>query len=159
MSFEEDLVDLFEYDDFDSYNEHTYQVVEVTNGSYNDGIPSSVELSETLNQSHFTVNEESPVKSPEIFLTIDVNATGASESFNQSNLKYCGKSNSLKSTESIDVILTDNQDECIELQYENEFIGSSEPDCNVFHSPRNIDNDYDELLFEGIIDRFVVYEN
>lgn len=151
---EGDLIDLFEYDEFDSYNEYAYHVVTMNNDSSNDGIPLSVELSETLNKSQSTINEKSSndfVKAPEIFLRIDVNGAGPnSESFNKKNVECCEKLDSLESCDSNDVILTGN---CAELQYENEFMNTSEPECNFSHSTRSIDNDYEELFLEGIINK------
>lgn len=52
MSIEDitELGDLFEYDEFDSYDEHAYQEIVSNNVSNEEGVPLSVELSESLNK-------------------------------------------------------------------------------------------------------------
>lgn len=181
MSFEEgtDLMDLFEYDEFDSFDENTYRTISATNDLVEGGVPLSVELSESLSKSQTSVSEESSsgfVKAPEIFLRIEANSTGTSSILpsssedcnnhrdkNESNKpKFCEKSNSIESVDGNDVILTAKGDECIELQYENEFLSANEePDCDflqITHNrTNNIDNDYEELLFEGIKHIFKKY--
>ncbi|XP_055302856.1 trafficking kinesin-binding protein milt isoform X2 [Sitodiplosis mosellana] len=167
MSIEEatDLMDLFEYDEFDSYDDHTYQLIAESNCSTASGIPLSVELSESLSKNQTPVSEQPSicfVKAPEIFLRIDAsgsristNSESSSENSgshkNANKLKNCEKSNSLESIESNDVVLLTNRDECVELQYENEFVSpNDEPDC-VQSPPKrhnSIENDYEELLFE-----------
>lgn len=175
MSIEEvtDLMDLFEYDEFDSYEEHTYQLSEACKTSTESGIPLSVELSESFNKNQSSDSEQSSsgfVKAPEIFLRIESITTGGvstteenTENINQNNecqnnvskkLKYCSKSNSLDSTESNEALLIPNRDDCVELQYENEFIDSNdEPNCDFNQKSNrqdnNIENDYEELLMEG----------
>lgn len=170
MSFEEvtDLMDLFEYDEFYSFDENTYRPISSTNEIVEGGVPLSVELSESLSKNQTSVSEESSsgfVKAPEIFLRIEGNSAGISSNIqslcnnnrdeNKSNkLKFREKSNSIESVDSTDVILPVKGDECNELQYENEFLSSiDEPDCDslqkTHNRTNNIDNDYEELLFEG----------
>lgn len=168
MSIEDvtDLMDLFEYDEFDSYDENTYQLIDEDSSG---GVPLSVELLESLSKNQTPVSDEptnSFVKAPEIFLRIDANGSNASTtdlctastSHNFQNietieLKHCEKSNSLESSDSNDVLLLTKHGDCVELQYENEF--SDESDCDRNQSERkqdnSIENDYEELLFEGII--------
>lgn len=173
MSIEQtpDLMDLFEYDEYDEYD-HTYQLIDEDKCSTESGVPLSVELSESLHKSQTSVTGQPSdfVKAPEIFLRFDPSGTGISKitetiaessSDNSGSLKNepkklqnCGKLNSLESNESNDVILITNGDDCVELQYENEFIDPNEPDCELSQSAskrhNSIDNDYEELLFEGI---------
>lgn len=175
MSIEEatDLMDLFEYDEFDSYVEHTYQLIAESGCLMENGVPLSVELSESLSKNQTPVTEQpsiSFVKAPEIFLRIDANTSGISKTETNSEnssensgshknvlkkLKNSEKSNSLESNESNDAILLPNPDECVELQYENEFVGpNDEPDCDLVQSAskrrNSLESDYEELLFEGI---------
>lgn len=170
MSIEKakDLMELFEYDEFDSYDEHKYQLIAESDFSSESGIPLSVELSESLSKIQTPVTETVTgfVKAPEIFLRIDASGTeiykteASSDTSNEKNkqknaLKNSGKSNSLESNDSNDAILLSNQDECVELQYENEFVGpSDESDCELVQTApkrhNSIENDYEELLFEGI---------
>lgn len=178
MSIEDptDLMELFEYDEFDSYDDQTYLFTDNFNQS---GVPLSVELSESLSKNQTPVTEKPStgfVKAPEIFLRIESSGTEAfktdtnSESLSENRdthknalnkLRNCGKSNSFESNESNDVILVSNQDECAELQYENEFVGPNDgPDCELVQSgPKrhnSIENDYEELLFEGINKHFAI---
>lgn len=165
-----DLMDLFEYDDFEC-DDHTYQQIAKNKCSTESGVPLSVELSESLSKSQTPVTGQPSgfVKAQEIFLRFDASGTGISkitETISESSsdnsdshknepkkLQNCGKLNSLESNESNDVILITNGDDCVELQYENEFIDPNEPDCELPQSAskrhNSIDNDYEELLFEG----------
>lgn len=147
MSFEE-VSDLFEFDDFDCYDENTYRTILTTNRLVEEGVPLSIELSETLNRNQNTVNEHSDssdfVKASEIFLRLETSGTETSKSL--------AEVNTIETTDSL--ISASNQEECIELQYENEFIGpNDEPDLDFLRTARDrtnsIYNDYEELLFEG----------
>lgn len=158
-----DSINLFEYDEFDAYEGHTYQFK--CNGLPEGGIPLSIELSESLCKSQTTVNEKpfNFVRAPEIFLRIDSTSTTElspeildQNYYNPSGLKHGAKINRLESTKTNDVILFGSQDECVELQYENEFLCPNDDSNNDFTlSTRNqhdsIDNDYEEVLFEGIL--------
>lgn len=157
-----DLLELFEFDEFDSFDEHLYQVA---NQPVEPGVPLSVELSESLSKSNsqeLSDAQKSPdafVKAPEIFLRIENNSANEASSSSSSSKKLSidKKSNSLESTDSNDAQSLANRDECVELQYENEFSDSNEEnDCDVVDSAFNpqidIDSDYEQLLFEGIID-------
>lgn len=172
MSIEEsaDLMDLFEYDEFDSYDDHTYHLITENSCSTENSVPLSVEISESLSENPTPVSEQPCndfVKAPEIFLRIDsrISTTGiriesSSENSgsggshkNANSPENCEKSNSLESNESNDVVLLPNQ-ECVELQYENEFVGpyEEEPDCiiSALNRHNSIEKDYEDLLFEGI---------
>lgn len=172
MSIEEsaDLMDLFEYDEFDPYDDHTYHLITENSCSTENGVPLSVELSDSLSENPTPVSEQPSnrfVKAPEIFLSIDsristtekkteslsVNSgSGSGGSHKSANsLENCEKSNSLESIESNDVVLVSNQ-ECVELQYENEFVGPyEEPDLrSALNRHNSIERDYEDLLFEGI---------
>lgn len=168
MSIEDitELGDLFEYDEFDSYDEHAYQEIVSDNVSNEEGVPLSVELSESLNKVQTPECEQATksfTKAPEIFLRIDVNsiaggASSANSSYNitctksPNIIKQSDESNSIDSIESNEGIT--NRDECTELQYENEFSTNDEIDCENVQSTckrhNSIDNEYEELLFEGI---------
>lgn len=156
-----DLLELYEYDEFDSYEEHLNQAIVAAKETASDGVPLSVELSESLH-SNQSVNEERNTdasevlfeKAPEIFLRI-----GAPETETECEIKLKlqseGHNVSVESIDNNDVLLvTDGADECIELQYENEFEDSTDDvDCNVAHSsnrPKSfIEDEYEQLLFEG----------
>lgn len=177
-----DLLELFEYDEFDSYQEHLYQVA--NNPIVETGVPLSVELSESLSRSSINkclddvAKTPSPlqpinnafVKAPEIFLRIETShnnssKNGANVDANAScsssrKLSLGQKSNSLESTDSNDLLslINRNDDGCVELQYENEFIDSTEDenDCDLVDTgfstlPTCVDSDYEQLLFEGIL--------
>lgn len=158
MSFEEttDSTDLCEYDEFDSYDEKTYQATSST-GFTEYGVPLSVELSESLYESQTLINKHPAdcfVKAPEIFLRFDLNITSATDNdSNVSNeLKNSEKTISIESKENDNV---DYHDDCVELQYENEF---EDPDDEfnddnaqlIYKRNNRSDNDYDELFLEGI---------
>lgn len=173
MSIEDitELGELFEYDEFDSYDEHAYQTIITNNISNEGGVPLSVELSESLSKSQTPESEQTSdgfIKAPEIFLRIDASAidgtstsksssdvSGINASLETNKSKRRVESNSLDSTERSDGLLAPiNLDECAELQYENEFGPSDENDCeyvqSTYKQPNTIDDDYEELLFEGI---------
>lgn len=157
MSFEEttDLADLCEYDEYDSYNEKA---------SFTEhGVPLSVELSQSLYGSQTPVNEPTSnffVKAPEIFLRFDSTNTSVTE-FNPKVSVQNTDNNVSKELEPISFNLKENTDvnicdDCVELQYENEFENHSNEidDCSaeIIHKGNNsLDNDYEELFLEGII--------
>lgn len=168
-----DLAELFEYDEFDSYDSQTYPTIDEIQSAcgINSGVPLSVELSQCLSTSidcSSSSNHDSFVKAPEIFLRIDpTNNSGAGDATNEAKTV-----NSLESTQPIDaeqtksidsidscndVKLSTNRDQCIELQYEDEFIDSNDDEndydsTNVAYERRNsIESDYEQLLFEGIL--------
>lgn len=176
MSIEEisDLEELFEYDEFDSYDENAYQSIIANDVSHEGGVPLSIELSESLSKNQTPENElpcNNFTKAPEIFLRIDASTTTSNSSIYGNDANCCGKTsnkieqcstlNSLESSESNDGPLsTTNRDECLELQYENEFGSSDETDCEFVQSTcrqqNNTDNDYEDLLLEGIdFDKFL----
>lgn len=170
-----DLMELYEYDEFDSYDSHTYPTIEAIHSAYgvNSGVPLSVELSQCLSstsheQSTATTSHDNFIKAPEIFLRIDATNDGDRIAL-PSNPTATIDNVPAKSIDSIDscadgeVKLSTNRDECIELQYEDEFIDSSdENDCepaNVIYERRNsIESDYEQLLFEGI-DKKIYWKN
>lgn len=171
-----DLAELFEYDEFDSYDSHTYRTIDEIQSAcgINSGVPLSVELSQCLSTSiecssttSHTSNHDSFVKAPEIFLRIDhTNSGGGGGASNEAEASNSAESTQpiddeqTKSIDSIDsckdVILSTNRDQCIELQYEDEFIDSNDDEndydsTNVAYERRNsIESDYEQLLFEGI---------
>lgn len=160
MSFEEtsDLADLCEYDEYDTYNVKTYQPTYASN--FNEyGVPLSVELSESLGESQTLANAQPAncfVKASEIFLRLDLNnvTTGTNSISNASTrddnvdiLRISGKTE-----ETSDVII---HEDCVDLQY------GSDIDCpngavigemtQARHKRDNsLDNEYEELLIEGI---------
>lgn len=161
MSFEE-TIDLCEYDEFEPYDVKTFQ----TTSSSEHGVPLSVELSESLFKSQTLVNEQisnSFVKAPEIFLRFDSsNISGKnsiSDASKQNNVvDVANESNCEENTISVepeendDVITREN---CIELEYENDFDdrndetgGSNVRAINKQNNSSN--NDFEELLLEGI---------
>lgn len=155
-----DLLELYEYDEFDSYDEHTYQAIIAAKETASDGVPLSVELSESLH-SNQSVNEERTSdsseklfeKAPEIFLRIDTHETEA-RCDTKLKLQSEGQSASVESIDNNDVVPIIECDECFELQYENEFEDSTDDvDYNVAHSsnqPKSyIEDEYEQLLFEG----------
>lgn len=139
-----DLLELFEYDEFDSYDEHTYQAIAAAKETASDGIPLSVELSESLHNSQSDEQNSGFVKAPEIFLRIESNIENKTK-----------RSNSLESSDSNIVIPVANGDdiECFELQYENEFDDQID-ETDIAHSscqPNScVETEYEQLLFEGI---------
>lgn len=166
MSFEEttDLADLCEYDEYDSYNEKTYQTT--LSSSFTEyGIPLSVELSESLCASQTLDDKQISncfVKAPEIFLRFDSTITSVKDCIPQATVQN-NENNSSKLDNSEETITLNSKenndvnvcDDCVELQYENEF---EDPNNEVIHSyvqksyKRNnsLDNDYEELFLEGI---------
>lgn len=152
MSFEEtsDSADLCEYDSYtSSYTEH--------------GIPLSVELSESLCASQTPVSETSSnffVKAPEIFLRFDSSITDlktivsqVSEQNTENNVPQELKTISFNPEEKNDINICDN---CVELQYEDEFENPSNEidDCSAEVLPKrsnSLDNEYEELFLEGTI--------
>lgn len=168
MSFEEttDSTDLCEYDEYyDSYNVKTYQAT--SSLSFTEyGVPLSVELSESLGENQTLVNKQTYncfVKSPEIFLRFDSNnVTTATDSIcgsssqnnNIDKSKNTEETILIESKENNDVII---RDDCVELQYANEFENPNDGeviDGNAQKIPKrsdSLDNDYEELLIEGII--------
>lgn len=161
MSFEEttDFADLCEYDEYDSYTVKTFQS---TSSSYTDhGIPLSVELSESLCASQTPVNETTSnlfVKAPEIFLRFDTAATDLKTVVSQIPVQNT-ENNVSKELETISVNPEESKDvcdDCIELQYENEFANlTSEIDgcsAGIIHKrSHSLDNEYEELFLEGTI--------
>lgn len=167
MSFEEttDLSDLCEYDEYDSYNEQTYQTT--TSNSFTEyGVPLSVELSESLCASQILDNEQTSncfVKAPEIFLRFDSTITSttaciAQESVQNNEINVSDKLENSEETisfnpkENTDVNICDD---CVELQYENEFENpNNEIDGNdaqvKYKQSNSLDNEYEELFLEGI---------
>lgn len=159
-----DLMELFEYDEFDSYDPQTYPTIDSAYGA-NSGVPLSVELSQCLSspalaQSTPSTAHDNFIKAPEIFLRIDA-TSGGDRAATPSNPTKSIDDEPAESLDSIDscaggeVKLSTNRDACIELQYEDEFVDSSdENDCeptNVVYERRNsIESDYEQLLFEGI---------
>lgn len=155
-----DLLELYEYDEFDSYDEHTYQAIVAAKETASDGVPLSVELSESLH-SNQSVNEEQKTesseklfeKASEIFLRIDAPETDTECEIRSKRFGE-GRSDSVESIDNNDVVPATECDECFELQYENEFEDSTdEVDCNLAHSsnqPKSyIEDEYEQLLFEG----------
>lgn len=168
MSIEEsaDLMDLFEYDEFVFYDDHTYHLITESKCSTENGIPLSVELSASLNENPTPVSEQPSngfVKAPEIFLRIDsristteIRTSSSENSDSGGNHKNENGPENYEKSNSLDMVLPSNQ-ECVELQYENEFVGpyeeSDKPDCirSAFNRHNSIEKDYEDLLFEGII--------
>lgn len=167
MSFEEttDLADLCEYDEYDSYNEKTFQTT--SSGFTEHGIPLSVELSESLCASQTPVNEPSSnfsVRAPEIFLRFDSTNTSVTDFKTfvphvsiqnaENNVSKESETFPFNPEESNDVNICDD---CVELQYENEFenLSNDIDDCSgeIIHKRRSnsLENDYEELLSEGIL--------
>lgn len=154
-----DLLELlYEYDEFDSYDEQTYQAIIAAKETASDGVPLSVELSESLHSNNQSVNEEQKTDSdeklfenaPEIYLRIDEPDT-ETECEIKPKLQSEGRSALIESIDNNDVVRVTEFDECFELQYENEF--EDDVDCNVAHSsnqPKSyIEDEYEQLLFEG----------
>ena len=166
MSFEETaLVDLCEYEECDSHNDKTYQT-STTNDSTDYGVPLSVELSESLSKSQTPTNKQTSncfVKASEIFLRIDSTITPTSDfiSNGSSQSNENNEPNELENSEETIVFECKEKknviirNDCVELQYENEFEdpndevddGSSQVICKHNNS---LDNDYEELFSEGI---------
>lgn len=148
-----ELMDLFEYDEFDSYDEYAYQTANQQDDSVECGVPLSVELSESLSKNDNAESEQDAscfVRSAEIFLRIDGEGTSANNRAIQDQSSNNAQPNSLESNGSDDVILVGN--DCVELQYENEFIESND-EAEFLPTNRcrsnSLSNDYEELLFEG----------
>lgn len=149
------LTDLFEYDEYDSF-ENPYAEID-RREPYVDGIPLSVELSESLlcrRQCDESVSHEialSPgtaaidtdandhfVRAPEIFLRIDNNndvvpVTTSANRIDGAKIKTerdraTGSSESSGSDASV-VPATDASD-IVELHYENEFIDANADECD-----------------------------
>lgn len=167
MSIEKtpDLMDLYEYDEFDSYEEHTYQTI-AYNSLPEGGVPLSVELSESLSENQTPINDRPStcfVKAPEIFLRVGSNITSTTDEITtRTNINSAIKLSSQESPEINGVVLLANQEECVELQYENEFIDpNDEPDSEYVLSTNmqnNGDNDYEELLLEGIFSKWMIFK-
>lgn len=163
MSFEEtaDSTDHCEYDEYDSYNEKTYQTT--SSSSFTEyGVPLSVELSESLRASQTPVNKQTSncfVKASEIFLRFDSSITPgtdclpeASAGSSEKKLEHSEESIFLNSKENNDVNICDD---CVELQYENEFEDTNNKvdDSNgqiIYKRNNSLDNDYEDLFLEGI---------
>lgn len=160
-----DLMDLYEYDEFDSYEEHTYQTI-AYNSLPEGGVPLSVELSESLSENQTPINDRPStcfVKAPEIFLRVGSNITSTTDEITtRTNINSAIKLSSQESPEINGVVLLANQEECVELQYENEFIDpNDEPDSEYVLSTNmqnNGDNDYEELLLEGIFSKWMIFK-
>lgn len=158
MSNEETLdpAELFEYDEFDSYDEQTYHTHATANSESN-GVPLSVELSDFFCKQNSTLDlNASFERAPEIFLRIEANNSNATTSNNNILTNVSENWKSFESNDSCEnVILSSNSAECIELQYENEFVEDNEIDYDstnvAYHRRNSIENDYEQLLFEGII--------
>lgn len=160
MSFEAtaDLADLCEYDEYedsDSYNVKTYQTASSAEEEY--GIPLSVELSESLGECRTLDNKQTPdcfVKSSEIFLRFDSNDTICGDS-NEKNNDASNRNEGIIPVESKDYNDVVIRRDCVEVQYENEFDNSNDEllttNAQIIHEGNNsLDNDYEELLLEGI---------
>lgn len=139
MSFQEttDSEDYDEcYDECDSYNVKIHQSVSCVNVTEY-GIPLSVELSESLLGCKTLVNKQTSnrfAKSAEIFLRFDSN----NDTAERDTIRYVDRT-------------FDN--ECIELQYENQFDGPSEvvnSNAQAIHRGNN-SFDYEEMFVEGIL--------
>lgn len=148
------LTDLFEYDEYDSY-ESSYAEID-TGENLEEGIPLSVELSESIGRhcddvphkittttaaataaaSNDTDASNQFVRAPEIFLRIDndvVHASTASASTDVSTEIKTECNRSGGSTESSGSDLSEvRATGCgiVELQYENEFIDANADDCD-----------------------------
>lgn len=158
MSIEEvsDLMDLFEYDDFVSYHEQTYQFTEECKISTESGLPLSDELSKSLKKNESPVSEQSSsgfVRASELFLRIDTNTTG--ESTKDESGEHLCVTRECQNTVPKKLKYCANQVECVELRYENELIDPhDEPNSDLIQSTcrqaNNIENDYKDLHLEGI---------
>lgn len=153
MSFEEtEELDLCEYD---SLNEKTFQA---TSSSLTEhGIPLSVELSESLCASQVQTDEPTSnlfIEAPQIFLRLESTNTSVTDLIPQ----VSAQSSNINVSNDIETISFDCKenkdvnicDDCVELQYENEFESLDECNAEIIHKGNNLDNDYEELLLEGI---------
>lgn len=154
MSFEE-TTNLCEYDEFDSDNEKTYQ--ETLSSDFAEyGVPLNVELSESLSKSQTLIDKQIYncfIKTPEIFLRFNSGVTSVADSISDA-LKQ-NESNNSEKIVSFECKENDNvikRDDCVELQYENEFekpngeIGNG--NAQVKHKRSN-SLDYEELSLKG----------
>lgn len=153
-----DLMDLFEYDEFDSYQEYAYRIISNSDLAEG-GVPLSVELSESVNKTITSIDENSTigfVKAPEIFLRIDSNVnpseTISEDSISNQSAKNDQQTNLIEIKYKNDINAFSTKDECIELQYENEFLDSndSNDDWPERKANNNVDSEYEDLLLEGI---------
>lgn len=160
MSFEEttDLANFCEFDEYDSYQS-------TSSSSFIEyGVPLSVELSESLCESQTPVKKQTSncfVKAPEIFLRFDSTITSATSSHASRQSDENDVLNKLENSDET-ISLGSNEknkvnicDDCVELQYENEFENPNDEvdDGNsqvIYDRSNSSDNDYEELFLEGI---------
>ena len=144
-----DFIDLMEYDEFEEYDVYqtrSYPQI-ASNTEEPNNVPLSVELSESTNSDS---TKETFVKGSELFLRID--SVGASISSSSGGADEQDECSSDTPT---------NANNCVELQYENEF-ESNEDDADnncdgsnllgfnsFYHSA--VDNENEQLLLEGIL--------
>lgn len=171
------LTDLFEYDEYDSY-ENPYAEID-TSDHHTEGIPLSVELSESLsrrqcNDLPHTILASSAstdidtdannqfVKAPEIFLRIDNEVPTAAACTTSTNVCTIIKTECDRTADSFessgsDVSVAPAIDcDIVELHYENEFFDASGDECDdvgpstsCLRSATQFENDNEQLLFEG----------
>lgn len=166
-----DLTDLYEYDEFDLY-ENPYN--NSPEQQYEDGIPLSVELSESIRLNRISASQETClnsninltdhqsnafVKSSEIFLRIDneaETATATTTTITTSSSKKTDFDCDRKTNDSIESSGSDvslvhiSHDDIVELHYENEFIDPNADECDVDERHTAFENENEQLLFEGI---------
>lgn len=170
------LTDLYEYDEYDSF-ENPYAEID-THENLDEGIPLSVELSESISRQcndlphtdasspsgadiDTDANGQHFVKAPEIFLRIDNEVTtGATSAPIDASTKIkteCDRTGGSIESSGSDVsdVLAIGCD-IVELHYENEFIDANADECDDVdrstagqRSTTQFENDNEQLLFEG----------
>lgn len=158
-----DLGELFEFDEIESDGNIFYELNRNNESDLSDGVPLSVELSESLCRSAAETIlcqsiDSNFIRAPEIFLRIDNIETEATNSSSSINVKNNhnesierNEGNSIDSNESDASFVAIADNDIVELQYENEFVDSeiSVHDSGHVLRPSQFESDNEQLLFEG----------
>lgn len=143
-----DLGELFEFDEIESEGNSSYNANRCEDDDLSEGVPLSVELSESLCRSAAEAVLSGFVRAPEIFLRIDNESTTTSCDDRKTPLDHGGSVDSNGSDASFVAIAGAD---AVELQYENEFVDTEISGHDSGHAlrPSQFESDNEQLLYEG----------